>query len=71
MENEATPTPVSTMGGLPQDVINIVIAAREFWDINNDLSEESRALDKALEAFVDRVPFGNGPDATTEGSADA
>lgn len=48
-------------GAVPQDVINLVIAAREFWDIHNDLSEESRALDKALEAFGERVPYENEP----------
>lgn len=48
--------------GLPQDVINLVIAAREFWDGNNDLSHESRALDKALTAFSERVPYENQPD---------
>lgn len=45
-----------------QDVVNLVIAAREFWDVNNDLTDESRALDKALEAFTDTVPYENQPD---------
>jgi len=48
---------------LPQDVINLVIAAREFWDANNDLSPESLALDVALDGFARRVPFDNEPDA--------
>lgn len=57
---------------LPQDVVNLVIAAREFWDLHNDLSEESRSLDKALEAFVDRVPYENEPEdpTSTKGPAD-
>lgn len=48
--------------GLPQDVIDLVIAAREFWDASNDSSAESKALDKALEAFAERVPYANQPD---------
>jgi hypothetical protein len=62
-EVEGTPAPVQHVVGLPQDVITLVIAAREFWDINNDLSDESAALDKALEAYADRVPYENGPGA--------
>lgn len=42
---------------LSQDIINLVIAAREFWDIHNDLSEESKSLDHALEAFSALVPY--------------
>lgn len=59
---EITSAPQTQMTGLPQDVINLVIAAREFWDGNNDLSHESRALDKALTAFSERVPYENQPD---------
>ena len=51
---------------LPDDVTELVVAAREFWDINNDFSEESAALDKALEAFVDRVPYENEPEDPTD-----
>lgn len=47
---------------LPQDVINLVIAAREFWDDYNNFSDESKSLDKALEAFASRVPYENEPD---------
>ncbi|MDP9590638.1 UNVERIFIED_ORG: putative circularly permuted ATP-grasp superfamily protein [Shinella zoogloeoides] len=47
---------------LPPDVVALVIAAREFWDVNNDLSEESQALDKALERFAEKVPYENHPD---------
>jgi hypothetical protein len=57
---------------LPQDVITLVIAAREFWEANEDMSGEANALDKALEAFADRVPYANEPDdeaAASEGSA--
>lgn len=46
---------------LPNDVLALVIAAREFWDIHNELSDESHALDKALEAFGERVPYENEP----------
>ena len=55
---------------LPQDVVDLVIAAREFWDANNDLSEESRALDKALEAFGERVPYENEPEDADVSSGD-
>ncbi|MVA23187.1 hypothetical protein V6582_17810 [Agrobacterium vitis] len=56
-----SPTPEAT--ALPQVVIDLVIAAREFWDAHNDLSNESHALDKALEPFSARVPYENEPDA--------
>lgn len=46
---------------LPVDVRALVIAAREFWDDNNDQSDESTALDKALEAFSSRVPYDDEP----------
>jgi hypothetical protein len=55
--------PPSNHVELPQDVVNLVIAAREFWDDNNDLSPESLALDKALEAFSSRIPYENEPEA--------
>lgn len=58
----ATPSPAPQMTGLPRDVVNLVIAAREFWDANNDLTPESRALDEALSAFSDRVPYENQPE---------
>mgnify|MGYP001090157457 CR=1 FL=1 len=64
----SAPSPASSVTGLPQDVIDLVIAAREFWDVNNDLSDESQALDKALEPFAERVPYENEPVANTEGS---
>jgi len=47
---------------LPQDVVNLVIAAREFWDVAMDESDESAALDCALEAFSIRVPYENDPE---------
>lgn len=52
---------------LPQEpnqsaaIANLVVAAREFWDIHNDLSAESKALDKALEAFSS-IPYENEPE---------
>ncbi|WP_313193061.1 hypothetical protein [Shinella zoogloeoides] len=52
--------------GLRQDVINLVIAAREFWEVNEDTSLKSYALDKALEAFAERVPYENEPDVANE-----
>ncbi|KAA3526096.1 hypothetical protein GOZ96_22780 [Agrobacterium vitis] len=61
-----SPTPEAT--AMPQVVIDLVIAAREFWDAHNDLSNESHALDKALEPFSARVPYENEPD-TQEAAA--
>ncbi len=58
--------------GLPHDVINLVIAAREVWEeadtlsyyhTDEDFSQRVEALDKALEPFGERVPFENEPDA--------
>ncbi len=55
--------------GLPQDIINLVIAAREVWEellyyhTDEDFSQRVKALDKALEPFGERVPFENEPDA--------
>jgi hypothetical protein len=47
---------------LPQDVINLVIAAREAFDTGDLPMIEERALDEALEAFSERVPYENQPD---------
>lgn len=52
--------------GEPQDVINLVIAAREMLDRGFHPSDtEANALDRALEAFASRVPYENEPDALT------
>ena len=48
--------------GLPQDVINLVIAAREAWETWQLPEEEFKRLDAALEAFASRVPYENEPD---------
>lgn len=61
-DKQSTPPPTHILVSLPQDVINLVIAAREFWDDNNDLSPESHALDKALEAFSSSIPYENEPE---------
>lgn len=53
---------------MPQDVINLVIAAREAFDTGTLPDEENRALDTALEAFSSRVPYENQPD---DGDQDA
>lgn len=47
---------------LPQDVIDLVIAAREAFDIGALPDDENRALDKALNPFSSRVPYENEPD---------
>lgn len=62
----AAPPAPSDEKHLRQDVIELVIAAREFWEAHNDMSAECRALDKALEAFSSRVPYEN---QTEEGDA--
>ena len=46
-------------GLVPTNVANLVVAAREFWDAHNDMSDESRSLDIALEAFAGKVPYGD------------
>ncbi|MFS2326649.1 hypothetical protein U2P60_14735 [Brucella sp. H1_1004] len=48
---------------LPQDVINLVLAAREAWETWQLPEEEFKRLDTALEAFASRVPYENEPDA--------
>lgn len=62
---KSSDVPVSDerLEGPAQDVITLVIAAREFWEANEDMSKESNTLDKALEAFASRVPYENEPDA--------
>lgn len=55
---EPQPEPVD----LPQDVINLVIAAREAFDAGTLPDEESRALDKALDPFSARVGYENEPE---------
>jgi len=52
--------------GLPQDVINLVIAARDAFDAISGCgigAEIEADLDKALKAFASRVPYENEPDA--------
>lgn len=44
---------------LPQDVIDLVIAAREAWE---ERGASGDALDRALERFALRVPYANHPD---------
>ena len=49
---------------LAQDVVELVIAAREYFDCGlTSGGPELDALDKALEAFSSRVPYENEPDA--------
>jgi len=56
----------SSLSVLSDEVVALVIAAREFWDDNNDQSDESHALDKALQAFSSRVPYDNEPALATQ-----
>ena len=48
---------------LPQDVINLVIAAREFWEDHYSDLPSSHVLDEALEAFSNSVLCKNEPAA--------
>jgi hypothetical protein len=45
-------------------VINLVIAAREVFEAPEWASDEWNSLDKALEAFSERVPYENETDDT-------
>lgn len=49
---------------LPQDVVALVIAAREAFDTGMLPDDENLVLDKALNAFSSRVPYENEPDAS-------
>lgn len=49
-------------GQLPQDVINLVIAAREAFDAGIFQGDEEFNLDNALEPFAECVPYANEPD---------
>lgn len=72
MTNPQNPPPAVNVE-LPQDVINLVIAAREAFDCAFLPDEESRTLDKALEPFASKVRYANEPDdeaTASEGSAD-
>lgn len=62
-DNSCTPSPAQN-AALSQDLINLVIAAREAFDTCHLPDEESRALDSALEAFSSRVPYENEPEAS-------
>jgi len=44
---------------LPADVVALVIAAREAWEVD---AVSGNALDRALEKFASRVPYENEPD---------
>ncbi len=62
---------VQDLEELPQDVIDLVITAREFWGDRNDTSAESDALDKALEKFASRVPYEEALEASVSKHGDA
>lgn len=49
---------------LPQDVIDLVIAAREAWEQHGTSGDD---LDRALERFAARVPYANQPDEVQNG----
>lgn len=48
------------MSDLPQDVVRLVIAAREVLECQSQ--EALNELDKASEAFAERVPWDNDPE---------
>ncbi|SMF65468.1 hypothetical protein SAMN02982989_3363 [Xaviernesmea oryzae] len=58
------------LSGMTDEIVNLVIAAREAFDCGFLPEEESRTLDKALEPFASKVRYANEPDYTTEGSHD-
>lgn len=60
----ATPPAEPAVVPLPQDVIDLVIAARELWECS-DMNIEADALDNALKPFASRVPYENEPDDDT------
>lgn len=51
---------------LPEDVVRLVIAARDVA-YSDPIPETMRELDKAAEAFADRVPWEDEPASETEG----
>ncbi len=50
-------------GAFPQNVVSLVVAAREAFDTGALPDDERDALDKALEPFASAVPYENEPDA--------
>lgn len=64
-ERETTP---QQHVSLPQDVVDLVVAARAALQYLYGLDGcELRALDHAVDAFSERVPYDDEPVATTEG----
>ena len=59
------PIRLSAPGGLPQDVIDLVIAARVVA-FEDPSPEAIKALDKASEAFASRVPWDDEPEDAAE-----
>lgn len=51
------------LGSTDAPVRALVIAARQFWDEHNDLSEESKTLDEAPEPFAELVAFAGDDEA--------
>ena len=59
-DGRAFSTPAaSDAEALPADVVALVIAAREAWEVD---AVSGNALDRALEKFASRVPYENEPD---------
>ena len=54
---------------LPEDVIRLVIAAREVAYCDPPSREDLQELDKAVEAFAERVPWDDDPEATENQSS--
>lgn len=67
MSADKYPSPQPNL--VAQDVINLVIAAREAFDTATLPDDENQALDKALEAFASRVPYENEPDDAATATA--
>lgn len=66
--------PALVRQALPQDVINLVIAAREVWELVEfgalPDADQTKALDQALEAFSSRVPYADEPVQLPTGDPD-
>lgn len=61
----STPKPAGVEDALPDDVVRLVVTAREVFDCflpeDEEETDRAQALDEALEAFASAVPYGENP----------
>lgn len=70
MTASQNPSPQTNVS-LPQDVVDLVVAARAALQYLYGLDGcELRALDHAVDAFSERVPYDDEPALATEGKSD-